>query len=108
MIHARPGPWGRARRLWVWGATAAAALAVTANFAVGSVVTGARLPGATERAAAATGPTLPGTACPSFPVDSAWNTPSTTLPVDTHSATWLASMNAAGTFLHPDYGPSGS
>ena len=66
------------------------------------------LPGVgTLRAAAATGPTIPGTSCPSFPADSAWNTPVTGLPVDPHSSTWLAAMNSAGTDLHPDFGPSG-
>jgi len=36
-----------------------------------------------------------------------WNTPVTGLPVDKHSATWLTSMNARSTYLHPDFGPSG-
>jgi len=50
---------------------------------------------------------VPGTNCPAFPADNVWNTPITTLPVDVHSATWLASMSSATTNLHPDYGPSG-
>lgn len=53
-----------------------------------------------------TGQRLPGTPCPAFPADNVWNTPITQLPVDAQSATWLTSMNAATTNLHPDYGPS--
>lgn len=56
--------------------------------------------------AAGTGPTLPGTTCPSLPADNVLNTPITDLPVDPHSATWLASMDASTAYLHPDYGPS--
>jgi len=54
------------------------------------------------------GTTVPGTHCPVFPADNVWNTPITTLPVDQDSATWLASLDAASTSLHPDYGPSGT
>src|SRR6202020_88161 len=53
------------------------------------------------------GPRLPGTACPAFPADNAWNTPITGLPVDPRSAAWLTHMAAGSTFLHPDYGPAG-
>jgi hypothetical protein len=53
-------------------------------------------------------PTLPGTNCPAFPADNVWNTPITGLPVSANSATWLASMDASSTDLHPDYGPSGN
>jgi hypothetical protein len=42
-----------------------------------------------------------------FPADNVWNTPITNLPVDPHSADWLASMDASTSFLHPDFGPSG-
>jgi hypothetical protein len=52
------------------------------------------------------GTTLPGTSCPAFPADDVWNTPVTGLPVAAQSATWLASMAASTTNLHPDYGPS--
>ena len=51
---------------------------------------------------------VPGTSCPAFPADNVWNTPVTGLPVDASSATWTASMAAATTDLHPDYGPSGN
>jgi hypothetical protein len=61
-----------------------------------------------EAAGAAAAETLPGTQCPAFPSDNVWNTPITTLPVNSKSATWLSTMGTAGTFLHPDYGPSGS
>ncbi len=42
-----------------------------------------------------------------FPADNVWNTPITGLPVDPHSAKWLASMAASTTDLHPDLGSSG-
>ncbi len=57
---------------------------------------------------AAAGTPLPGAGdCPMFPADNVWNTPIADLPVNSHSAQWLASMNAATTNLHPDFGPSG-
>jgi hypothetical protein len=61
----------------------------------------------TRPAAAASGQMLPGTDCQAFPADNVWNTPVTGLPVDPHSARWLASMAAGSTDLHPDYGPGG-
>jgi hypothetical protein len=54
------------------------------------------------------GTTLPDTPCPAFPADNVWNTPVTGLPVNKDSGAWLASMDAGSTYLHPDYGPSGS
>jgi hypothetical protein len=50
---------------------------------------------------------LPGTECPMFPADNAWNSNISGLPVEPRSASWLASMNSSSTFLHPDFGPSG-
>jgi hypothetical protein len=41
-----------------------------------------------------------------FPADNVWNTPISSLPVNAQSSTWMASMDASGTFLHPDFGPS--
>jgi hypothetical protein len=64
--------------------------------------------GSTKQSPRVVGPTFPGTNCPAFPADNVWNTPITSLPVDTNSATWLASMSSATTYLHPDYGPSGN
>jgi hypothetical protein len=55
----------------------------------------------------ATGQLLPGTKCPAFPADNVWNTPVTGLPVDKHSAVWMAHMDSGSTYLHPDYGPGG-
>ena len=53
----------------------------------------------------------PATGCartvPMFPADNVWNTNISQLPVDPHSAEWLASMDSATTNLHPDFGPSG-
>jgi hypothetical protein len=44
--------------------------------------------------------------CPMFPASNVWNTNISRLPVDRHSAAWLASMNSSRTFLHPDFGPN--
>jgi hypothetical protein len=41
-----------------------------------------------------------------FPADNVWNTDISTLPVHPRSGAWLASMSAATTRLHPDFGPS--
>ena len=52
------------------------------------------------------GTTVPGAAnCPLFPASNVWNTDISRLPVDSHSAAWLASMDAGRTDLHPDFGP---
>jgi hypothetical protein len=64
--------------------------------------------GSLGHATRAAGSTIPGTNCPAFPTDNVWNTPITALPVNPHSATWLAAMDASTTELHPDYGPSGN
>jgi hypothetical protein len=69
---------------------------------------GVAIPASGPAGAASPGTTLPGTSCPAFPDDNVWNTPITGLPVDADSATWLASMDAGSTNLHPDYGPSGN
>lgn len=47
-------------------------------------------------------PTVAG--CRIFPADNPWNTDVSAAPVDPNSAAFLASMNAATTFLHPDFG----
>lgn len=60
------------------------------------------------RVAVGSGQHLPRTNCPAFPADNVWNTAVTGLPVSANSATWLASMAASSTHLHPDYGPSGN
>jgi hypothetical protein len=44
--------------------------------------------------------------CPVFPANNVWNTNISRLPVDKHSAAWLASMNSSTTYLHPDFGPN--
>jgi hypothetical protein len=44
--------------------------------------------------------------CPMFPANNVWNTNISRLPVDKHSAAWLASMNSSTTHLHPDFGPN--
>ena len=63
---------------------------------------------ATDPGSAHAGTPVPGAAgCPMFPSDNIWNTNISSLPVDIHSAQWLASMDSSSTFLHPDFGPSG-
>jgi hypothetical protein len=48
---------------------------------------------------------LPGTSCPVFPSDNVWNTDISHMPVNVHSAAWLASSGAStGRLLHPDFG----
>ncbi len=57
---------------------------------------------------AAAGTPVPGAPnCSMFPADNVWNTDIAGLPVDPHSAAWMASMHSATTNLHPDFGPSG-
>jgi len=51
---------------------------------------------------ASAGTPLPGApGCPIFPADNVWNTPIADLPVDPHSAQWLAAMDASTTNLQP-------
>src|SRR5664280_643846 len=91
-------------------------LALVLAVAIGGVALVAPRASAITTTSAATAPThslvarttLPGTGCPVFPADNVWNTAITSLPVNSHSAVWLASMGSATTNLHPDYGPSGS
>ena len=47
---------------------------------------------------------VPTTSCQVFPANNIWNTDISTLPVHSRSAQWLASMSAATTNLHPDFG----
>ncbi|HEY3022889.1 MAG TPA: hypothetical protein VGK11_04545 [Actinomycetota bacterium] len=48
---------------------------------------------------------VPDTNCSVFPADNIWNTRVDSLPVHPDGATWLASMHAGSTNLHPDFGP---
>ena len=52
---------------------------------------------------------LPGAPnCSAFPDDNVWHSDVSKLPVDPHSAAWLASTGAtSGRMLHPDFGSSG-
>src|SRR2546425_4990714 len=47
---------------------------------------------------------VPSTSCQVFPADNIWNTDISTVPVHARSSQWLASMAAATTNLHPDFG----
>jgi hypothetical protein len=55
--------------------------------------------------AAATQPTVPGTTCTVFPASNVWNMDVSGLAGNPNNATWLQSMHAATTNLHPDFGP---
>jgi hypothetical protein len=48
---------------------------------------------------------VPDTNCGVFPAGNIWNTRVDSMPVHPESATWLASMRASSTNLHPDFGP---
>ncbi len=43
--------------------------------------------------------------CQMFPADNVWNTDISKLPVNEHSATWMAHMDSS-IDLHPDFGPN--
>ncbi|HEX2680420.1 MAG TPA: cellulase family glycosylhydrolase [Candidatus Dormibacteraeota bacterium] len=47
---------------------------------------------------------VPGSACNVFPADNIWNTDISNLPVNTSSATWIASTTPASGLMHPDFG----
>jgi hypothetical protein len=70
------------------------------------ILAAAALVGPVPSAAAATPP--PGAPnCPVFPADNVWNTDISGLPVNAHSAQWMASTGAGSADLHPDFGSSG-
>ena len=91
--------------------TAAAAVVATAVCAAAAPGPASGRAGPAARrvatpAGAAAGTRVPGAAnCPLFPADNVWNTDVSKLPVNAHSAAWLASMDAGSTDLHPDFGP---
>ena len=99
----RPAGYGRSREVVVRKPNR---VVLAAFLAAGMTCVGLTLVAATETASA--GSPLPGAPnCPMFPADNVWNTDISGLPVDPHSAAWLASMHSATTDLHPDFGPSG-
>jgi hypothetical protein len=79
---------------------------VPAAAAVTPVQSPSPVPSPAPAAPPPAGTTVPGAPrCPMFPADNVWNTDISRLPVSPHSAAWLASMDSAATFLHPDFGP---
>ncbi len=96
-------------RCWPRLVRRGARIAVAAALCAGVVAAAARAAQQRGGARPRSGPgqLLPGTRCPAFPADNVWNTPVTGLPVDKHSAAWLAHMDAGSSYLHPDYGPGG-
>jgi hypothetical protein len=59
----------------------------------------------TEAGSVAAAP-VPNTTCQVFPANNVWNTDISRLPVNSHSAAWLASTQASTRLLHPDFGGS--
>src|SRR5436190_19261447 len=41
--------------------------------------------------------------CPIFPANNVWNTPIDTLPIDSHSAAYIANISSTKSTLHPDF-----
>ena len=115
------------RHLTVSVRAAAAAAAVVAVTGAGTACSAAQAPATlaastAQLPAASAGPatgaanrsvkttvmttTVPGAPnCPMFPASNVWNTNISKLPVDSHSAAWLRSMDSSATYLHPDFGP---
>ncbi|HEX9235285.1 MAG TPA: hypothetical protein VF972_03275 [Actinomycetota bacterium] len=85
------------------GARTVRSIAVVAAMAAAAAMAA---PAAAGRAPSTARAPVPGTSCTVFPSNNVWNTDISTLPVDARSATWLATMQAATTDLHPDFGPS--
>src|ERR1700730_17031293 len=47
---------------------------------------------------------VPGNTCSVFPSDNIWNTDISNMPVNTNSATWVASTTPGSGKTHPDFG----
>jgi hypothetical protein len=72
---------------------------------VGGFLAVVALLGAMAPAAAVHASAPPGTSCSVFPADNVWDTDISNLPLNSHSAAWLASTGAtSGRLLHPDLG----
>jgi hypothetical protein len=71
-------------------------------FALALALVAATVPSTLSRSVAAAA--VPGTTCRVFPADNVWNTDISRLPVNSHSAAWLASTQASTRLLHPDFG----
>ncbi len=103
---------GTVLAVFVAGCGAAAASPAPANghrTPVGAANAPVRAANAPVRAVVAPALTTPvpgAPNCPMFPADNVWNTNIAKLPVNRHSAAWLASMDSATTYLHPDFGPN--
>src|SRR3989440_12984787 len=61
--------------------------------------------GATTPVWASAPPSAPN--CPVLPADNVWHADISGVPVNAHSAAWMASTNGGSTRLHPDFGSSG-
>ena len=72
--------------------------------AVWTVLAGAVPSSAAPTPRAAPAAPVPGTDCIVFPANNIWNTNISKLPVHAKSATWMATMKASTTKLHPDFG----
>src|SRR5580700_7281143 len=88
------------------------ALAAAAVTCAASLTAAARPAPVSGRAGPDSAALVPGTSVPGapncqlFPASNVWNTSISRLPVNKHSAAWMASMDSSGTYLHPDFGPN--
>ncbi len=89
------------------GAPATTKAPTTSSVTVRATTTTSATVGATTTtiAAGGVGATIAG--CPLFPADNPWRQDVSRLPLDPHSAAWVASAGAA-TNLHPDFGSNPS
>jgi hypothetical protein len=89
-----------------WAATPASGTVTPGGASSPAAAAGRAAAGDTAAGPASMLTVLPGAPdCPIFPADNIWNTNISRLPVNSHSAAWLASMDAGSTYLHPDFGP---
>ncbi len=94
-------------RLPVRAARLAALVCLPLLLAGVPVAVGATGATSVPRTTVAKGPAVPGAPkCQMFPADNVWNTDISKLPVNKHSATWMANMGSSTTYLHPDFGPN--
>ncbi len=79
-----------------------------AFFVLGCEAPGSAVPTSPSAPTGPASPTapVPGSTCRVLPKTNVWNTDISTLPVHAKSDTWLETMGASTTLLHPDFGRS--
>ncbi len=91
------------------GSSGSASTAGTTGGTAGNSASTGGTPGATTASGASPSPTPSGSSptiagCEIFPPDNPWNTDISQYPPDPNAATYLTSMKASTTNLHPDFG----